>query len=182
MVDMKDTDIILGRPWIHSLGCFIFDLPKLEICFLHKGKKVTLHGIPDGSSRVILAKKMERTIRHQQAEWVAQCLILDKSTLKEKSIHIDIQPILRRHKKIFSEIPPGLPPKRGFEHSIELEEGTKPIVTTPYRHPHKYKEEIEKTIKELLEMGHIQRSSSPFASSLVLSKKKDETMRMCIDY
>ena len=29
MVDMKDTDIILARPWIYSLGCFILDLPKL---------------------------------------------------------------------------------------------------------------------------------------------------------
>jgi hypothetical protein len=45
-----------------------------------------------------------------------------------------------------------------------------------------YKDEIEKAIKELLEMGHIRPSSSPFVSSLVLVKKKDGTMRMCIDY
>jgi hypothetical protein len=45
-----------------------------------------------------------------------------------------------------------------------------------------YKDEIEKTIRELLKMGHIQLSSSPFASSVVLVKKKDGTLRMCIDY
>ena len=56
------------------------------------------------------------------------------------------------------------------------------VITTPYHHPKAYKDEIEKAIRELLEMGHIQPSSSPFASSVVLVKKKDGTMRMCIDY
>lgn len=37
-------------------------------------------------------------------------------------------------------------------------------------------------MKELLQMGHIQPSCSPFASLVVLVKKKDDTMRMCIDH
>ena len=83
---------------------------------------------------------------------------------------------------MFGEIPPGRPPNRGFEHTIELEEGAKSVITTPYRHPKSFKDEIEKAIKELLAMGHIRPSSSPFESSVVLVKKKDGTMRMCIDY
>lgn len=65
---------------------------------------------------------------------------------------------------------------------IELELGAKPIMITPYRHPKVYKDEIEKTIKEFLDMGFTRPSSSPFASSMVLVKKKDGTVRMCIDY
>ena len=70
----------------------------------------------------------------------------------------------------------------GVENIIELEGGTKPVITTPYMHLNKYKDEIEKAIKELLEMEHIRPSTSPFASSVVLVKKKDGTMRMCIDF
>jgi hypothetical protein len=83
---------------------------------------------------------------------------------------------------VFGPIPLGVPPDRGFEQIIELEAGAKPIITTPYRHPKKYKDEIEKAIKELLDMGHTRPSSSPFASSVVLVKKKDGMMRMCIDF
>jgi hypothetical protein len=63
-----------------------------------------------------------------------------------------------------------------------LEEGAKPMITPPYRHPKRFKDEIERAIKELLAMGHIRPSSNPFASSVVLVLKKDGTMRMCIDY
>ena len=55
------------------------------------------------------------------------------------------------------------------------------MITTPYRHPKAYRDKIERAIQELLALGHIQPSTSPFASSVVLVKK-DDTLRMCIDY
>jgi hypothetical protein len=67
---------------------------------------------------------------------------------------------LRKHDQVFWNITPGRPPDRGFEHTVELEEGEKLVITTPYKHPNKFKDEIEKAIKELLEMGHIRPSSS----------------------
>ena len=85
------------------------------------------------------------------------------------------------HDKVLIDIPPDIPPHRGFEHTIELEGGAKPVVTTLYHHPKKFKDEIERMIQELLEKGWIRPSSSPSASSVVLVKK-DGTMRMCVDY
>jgi hypothetical protein len=74
------------------------------------------------------------------------------------------------------------PPDRGFEHTIELEEGGKPIITPPCHHPRRFNDEIEKAIKELLAMRHIRPSNNPFTCSVVLVLKKGGTMRMCIDY
>jgi hypothetical protein len=83
---------------------------------------------------------------------------------------------------VFGPIPPRRPPDRGFEHMIELEVGATPMITVPYRHPKRFKDDIEKAIKEFLAMGHIRPNTSPFASSVILVLKKDGTLRMCIDY
>lgn len=75
---------------------------------------------------------------------------------------------------MFGDIPPRQPPDRGFEHIIQLEPGVQAVITTPYRHPKAYKDEIEKAIQELLALDHIRPSS-------VVLMKKDGTLRMCFD-
>ena len=43
-------------------------------------------------------------------------------------------------------------------------------------------EEIKKQIKDLLEKGYIQRSSSPWGAPVLLVEKKDKFLRMVVDY
>jgi hypothetical protein len=90
--------------------------------------------------------------------------------------------LLGKHERVFEPLPVGRPLDRGFNHVIEIEEGSNPMITTPYRHLKRFKDKIDKAIKELLEVGHIRPSSSPLTSSIVLVKKKDGIMRMCLDY
>ena len=67
-----------------------------------------------------------------------------RSSKNECNFHYEIQNILDRHSIVFNDLPPRLPPDRGFEHVIELEQGTKPLIKTPYHHPRGYNKEIEK--------------------------------------
>jgi hypothetical protein len=85
---------------------------------------------------------------------------MEKPSQDRQHYHGDILTLIEKHDKVFRPLPAGRPPDRGFEHVIELEEGAKLVITTPYRHPKKFKDEIEKAIHKLLEMGHIRASSS----------------------
>jgi hypothetical protein len=181
---LPDTNVILGVQCLNTLGPITTNYKTMEMSFNgENGKRVTLKGMSGNSPRFVTTKCMEAIFKREDIVYATKCLIpvqVDKEGHPKYS-H-DIQRIIDTHNKVFEPIPPGKPPDRGFEHIIELEEGVKPVITTPYRHPKKYKDEIETSIKELLDMGHIRQNSIPFASFVVLVKKKDGTMHMCIDY
>jgi hypothetical protein len=126
---------------------------------------------------------MERIFRHGDVAYAAECSITTrKDSEVREHYHPQIRELLSQYEPVFGLIPPGRPPDRGFEHTIELEAGATLVIVAPYRHPKRFKDEIEKAIKELLAMGHIRLSTTLVASSVVLVLKKDGTLRMCIDY
>lgn len=52
----------------------------------------------------------------------------------------------------------------------------------PYRRiPHSMLDEVKQHLKDMLEVGAIKPSSSPYASPVVLVRKKDGSLRFCID-
>jgi hypothetical protein len=58
------------------------------------------------------------------------------------------------------------------DHAIDLLPGAQPFRLRPYRYTPQQKDEIEKQVREMLSSGVIQQSSSPFASPILLVKKK----------
>lgn len=60
-----------------------------------------------------------------------------------------------KNRKVFSDIPLGLPLDGGFQHMIQLNIGEKCVMTTSYPHPRRHNEDIDKAIKDLLDMGYI---------------------------
>jgi hypothetical protein len=83
---------------------------------------------------------------------------------------------------VFPDDLPGLPPDRDVEFTIELEPGTAPISRCPYRMAPKELAEMKKQLEELRNKGFIHPSSSPWGCPAIFVKKKDGTLRMCVDY
>ncbi|KAL4027100.1 hypothetical protein IC575_015560 [Cucumis melo] len=83
---------------------------------------------------------------------------------------------------VFPEELPGLPPHREVEFAIELEPGTVPISRAPYRMAPAELKELKVQLQELLDKGFIRPSVSPWGAPVLFVKKKDGSMRLCIDY
>ena len=99
---------------------------------------------------------------------------------KEKRIQ-DI-PVVRDYPEIFPDDLSGLPPPRQVEFSIDLIPGAAPVAKAPYRLAPFEMQELSGQLQELLEKGLIRPSSSPWGAPILFVKKKDESLRMCIDY
>jgi hypothetical protein len=86
---------------------------------------------------------------------------------------------LDKYPRVF-EVPTDLPPCRGeHDHSIPLLLGSQPPNVFPYRYPFAQTNEIEKIVKELLEVRVIHPSTNPCLSPLVMVLNKEGACRMC---
>jgi hypothetical protein len=83
---------------------------------------------------------------------------------------------------VFPDELPGMPPDRDIEFAIELQPGIAPISKRPYRMPPAELAELKKQLQELLDKGFIRPSTSPWGCPALFVKKKDESLRLCIDY
>lgn len=95
----------------------------------------------------------------------------------------EVRKLLAEYSDVFpKELPRGLPPERALAHHIELLPGTQPVSRSPYRMSPELNDEVKKHVQEYLEWGHIQPSTSPYGAPVLFAKKKDGTLRFCIDY
>ena len=105
----------------------------------------------------------------------------DHSPEQTELLHLESQ-LYDEYKDIFADMPKQLPPHREHDHAIELIPGSQPPSKSPYRLSLTELDELRKQLDTLLESGFIRPSKSPFGAPILFVKKKDNSMRMCIDY
>src|SRR6185437_16271576 len=80
------------------------------------------------------------------------------------------------------ELPPGLPQDRSIKHHIQLAPDAKPHAAPLRRYSPKELEEIKRQLDMQIAKGHIRPSTSSWGAMVLLAKKKDGTLRFCVDY
>ena len=95
---------------------------------------------------------------------------------------VEVIPVVDDFLEIFPEELPGLPPDREIEFAIELYPGTAPISIAPYRMAPAELKELKAQLDEMLTKGFIRPSTSPWGAPVLFVRKKDGSLRLCIDY
>ncbi len=91
-------------------------------------------------------------------------------------------PMVREFPDVFPKELLGLPPDREVEFSIDLLPGTGPISKAPYRMAPTELRELKVQLQELLDKEFIKPNVSLWGALVLFIKKKDGSMRLCIDY
>ena len=131
-----------------------------------------------GDKHDILPQTMyESRCQGQLAGWLASLTLKD-----EVRPDLDLPRVVYAYEDVFPDELPGLLPQRVVDFGIELHLGTSPISMTPHRMTPVELQELKVQLQELLDKGFIRPSTSPWGASVLFAKKKDKTLRLCIDY
>jgi hypothetical protein len=156
LLNLEGIDVILGTNWMTEHGVLL-----------------------DISSRVIEINSPHHgatTLYLPQQEYLHSC------TYAITDIKVKDIPVVCEYSDVFPDDLPGMPPDRDIEFIIELQPGTAPISKRPYRMPLNELAELKIQLQDLLDKGFIRPSASPWGCPALFVKKKDNSLRLCVDY
>ena len=178
VLDMLEFDVILGMDWLAAyhatLDCHLkmvkFD-PLGEPSFIVQGdRSLTLYNL-------ILALSARKMLKKG-----CQGFLAFVKDVEANEGRVENTPIVNEFIDVFLEELPGLPPEREIEFCIDLIPGTQPISIPPYRMAPIELKELKDQLQDLLDKGFIRPSTSPWGAPVLFVKKKDGSLRLCIDY
>ncbi|KAI3667584.1 hypothetical protein L6452_42650 [Arctium lappa] len=171
-------DVVIGIDWLVRNKADIFCSKKMIQVPLEGSKVVIINGKKGkGCNPIISSLKARKFLAKGYPSYLA--FMVDAT--KEKKTVENVK-VVRDFPDVFPEDLPGLPPERQVEFQISLSPGAAPIARAPYRLAPTEMKEMMMQLQELLDKGFIRPSSSPWGAPVLFVKKKDGSMRMCIDY
>lgn len=111
---------------------------------------------------------------HQRETYKNVLVATDLSN--EQTVQID--DLLKEFQDVFSDVPGKT---NVVECKLRLTTET-PVNVRPYPIPFAIQEAVEQEVQDMLKQGIIEPSDSPYQAPIVVVKKKDGSMRLCIDF
>ena len=178
VLSIHDFDIILGMDWLSkhraTLDCYKKEVRL--VCLEEPG--VIFRGIRrEIAPSLINAMTASKMLRKGCQGYLA--FIVDR---RQEGTRLEDIPIIKEFPDVFPDNISGLPPDREVEFTIDLIPETEPISIPPYRMAPAELRELKAQLEDLLSKGFIRPSISPWGAPVLFVKKKDGSLRLCIDY
>jgi hypothetical protein len=179
ILPLGSYDLLIGMDWLATYKARLDCYHKTLECVSEEGRRITLQGIQKPVSvRRISTLQMRKYCRKGCPLYAIQVL----ESVEDDKPSLEDHPTLREYRDVFLEEVPGLPPRRDIDFSIELAPGAVPVSRTPYRMSTPELVELKLQLKEMMDKGYIRPNVSPWGAPVLFVKKKDGTLRLCIDY
>jgi hypothetical protein len=156
LLNLEGIDILLGMDWM-TRNHVSLDISSRAVEIDSPDYKATILYLP-------------------QREYINSCVYAIEG------IKLEDIPVVCEYPDVFPDDLPGMPPNRDIEFIIELQPGTAPISKRPYRMPPNEQAELKVELQDLLDKGFIHPSASPWGCPALFVKKKDHSVRLCMDY
>ena len=177
-LSFKEFDVVLGMDWLSRHQVMVDCRMKRVTLRTPNEDEVTFIGERlNHLSNVISATTARKLVRKGCEAYLAYVI----DTVKARP-NISNIPIVSNFPDVFLEELPGFPPQREIEVAIDVVPGATPASITPYRMAQVELKELKLQLQELLEKWFIRPSVSPWGAPVLFVKKKDGTLRLCIDY
>ncbi|THD18446.1 Retrovirus Pol polyprotein from transposon 17.6 [Fasciola hepatica] len=160
-------DVILGVDFLSSHGAVI-DLP--QACISIDGNPIPFSGQVPTKAELLSMEPMdmlERLLPHPDS-------VETEARQKLKLTLLDFADIFEWDEKETGRT-------GAVRHYINTG-NSHPIRSASHRFPIHYQSQLKDTIDDMLERKIIQPSQSPWASFILLTKKKDGSLRLCVDF
>jgi hypothetical protein len=171
-------DVVIGMDWLESHEAILNYKTKGLILVDDMGQRRVIVGWNQGVSlRFVSSLQLQKSM-HKGYKLYA-ILALNEKGVAEGLEHLLV---VREFANVFLEELPRMSLERELDFTIDLKPETELKARTPYRMSTLELQELKMQLKELLDLGLIRPSVSPWGAPVIFIQKKDGSWRLCIDY